>query len=243
MSDNYKYKISVITAVYNAESCISNLIDSLRQQEDQDFEWVVVDGVSTDRTLEILNNVKDLNIQIISEPDFGVYDALNKGINICSGEYYLVAGADDFFFKNAIGDYKKEIEDKYDIFTANVIMGNITIKPSNIPNWLATDKNYISNHALGALIKKDLHEVYGYYSNKFPIVADQYFIQLCALNGVRCKRIDKIVGEFSLQGLSGLDRIGVLTELFRIQLLIGKNKWIHFFIYIYRLIKQLKKQK
>ena len=87
-TNEFDRKVSIITAVYNAENHILNLINSLRQQIDKNFEWVVVDGLSTDSTVKILKNIDDLNITIISEADFGIYDALNKGIKACTGEYY-----------------------------------------------------------------------------------------------------------------------------------------------------------
>ncbi|TXH54102.1 MAG: glycosyltransferase, partial [Bacteroidia bacterium] len=109
--EDFDGKISIITAVYNGADCIHPLIESLRQQTDQNFEWVVVDGLSTDNTLDILKQINDLNIKIISEADFGIYDAFNKGIKACNGEFYLVAGADDVFYPNAIMDYKNTLND------------------------------------------------------------------------------------------------------------------------------------
>jgi len=234
-------KISVITAVYNAEDCIQHLIESLRKQNDQNFEWVVVDGLSTDSTLEILKEIDDLNIKIISEADFGIYDALNKGIKACTGEYYLVAGADDIFFQNAIKDYKAAIEDGVNMVTATIIKNGNEVKAGNGPAWQFGQGAFISNHAIGVLIKKNLHEIYGFYSRKFPISADQLFIQQCALGGIYFRKIDAIIGEFFLEGISSTDHIGALTEFFRIQILLGRNKWIQYIIYILRIFKQLKK--
>ena len=242
MINDHKYKISIITATYNTESCIGDLIESLRMQKDQDFEWVVVDGLSTDHTLEILSQIDDLNIKIISEADFGIYDALNKGVKTCLGEYYLVAGADDIFFPNAITAYKAAIEIGVDMITANVLMGDCVVKPRGYP-WLFGQMAFISNHALGVLIRKELHIIYGYYSNKFPIAADQLFIQKCALAGVNIKTIDQSIGEFQLGGLSSTDRIGALTESFRIALLLGRNKWIQCILYVLMLIKRVNRLK
>jgi len=237
MIDNYKYKISVITAVYNAESCILSLIESLKNQEDKDFEWVVVDGASTDKTLEILKSVTDLNIKIISEPDFGIYDALNKGIKACSGEYYLVAGADDIFFENAIKDYRKYIKNKIDMITAKVVKGNEIAQAGKGKSWQFGQAAFISNHAVGVLINKSLHSKYGWYSRKYPIAADQLFIQSCVLGHAKIHRIDEVVGEFTLNGLSSYDHVGAVTELFRIQVSLGYNKWLQFFIFFLRLFR------
>ncbi len=240
MIEQHNFKISVITAVYNAESCISNLIESLRQQQDQDFEWVVVDGASTDKTLEILKDVKDLNIKIISESDFGIYDALNKGIKACSGEYYLVAGADDIFFKNAIGDYKKSIEEGIEMVTANIKMGDDILEPRNGSSWNYAQFAWVSGHALGLLIKKDLHNQFGYYSRKFPIAADQLFIKTCCQNGVNVKYINNTVGEFGQDGVSSMDIIGSCTESYRIQLMTERSKWFQTILFVVRLIRRIK---
>lgn len=241
MIEQHNFKISVITAVYNAESCISNLIESLRQQQDQDFEWIVVDGASTDKTLEILKDVKNLNIKIISEPDFGIYDALNKGIKACSGEYYLVAGADDIFFPNAIQDYKKSIDNSdVDMITSKIIKDGRKVSAGKGASWRFGQDAFISNHAIGVLIKKDLHNRYGLYSRKYPISADQLFIQKCAFGGVYIKRIDQVTGIFGIEGVSSVDHVGAITEFFRIQIVLGYNKWIQYLLYLLRLFKELR---
>lgn len=239
MLENNKYKISVITATYNAESCIKNLIESLRTQKDKDFEWVVVDGVSTDQTLEILKRITDLNIKIISEPDFGIYDALNKGIKACSGEYYLVAGADDIFYENAIQDYKVGINIKGDLITTKVIKNDNVVGVRKGGAWLFNEAVYISNHSIGVLIRKSLHNNFGFYSRKFPIAADQLFIMQCCENGVKTIQLDSIAGEFGTSGVSSEDKIGTCTEKFRVQLLLGKNKWIQFILFVLKIFKRL----
>lgn len=236
----HQYKISVITAVYNAESCIGELIESLRRQEDPDFEWVVVDGLSTDRTLETLGKVNDLNIRIISEADFGIYDALNKGVKACSGEYYLVAGADDIFFPNAIKDYKAAIRSDIDLITASIVQDKKVSKPEKGPSWRSGQFAWVSAHALGLLIKKELHIRFGYYSRKFPIAADQLFIKTCCQNGANLQKIEAIVGEFGIDGVSSHDAIGTSSEFFRIQILTEKNKWLQYILFMMRLFRRIK---
>ena len=229
-------KISVITAVYNAEDCIQHLIESLRKQNDQNFEWVVVDGLSTDSTLEILKKIDDLNIKIISEVDFGIYDALNKGVKACSGEFYLVAGADDVFFPNAIVDYKKAIEDGVEMVTANIKIGNKTSTlAQGGASWLIGQFKWVTAHSLGLLIKKSLHNKFGFYSRKFPIAADQLFIKLCCQGGVKVKYINILIGEFGTTGVSSEDKMGVCTEFFRVQLLTNENKWVQYIILVIKL--------
>lgn len=239
MLENNKYKISVITATYNSEFCIHNLIESLRAQRYKHFEWVVVDGASTDKTLEILKAVTDLNITIISEPDFGIYDAINKGIKLSSAEYYLVAGADDVFYENAIYDYSVSIDDSIDIVTGIVHKNGHSVCVRKGGAWLFDQCAYITCHSLGTLIKKSLHFEYGFYSRKFPIAADQLFIMQCCENGAKTIQLESIVGSFGTSGVSSEDAIGTCTEKFRVQLLLGKNKWIQFILFALKIFKRL----
>ena len=90
MQNYSNVKLTVITATYNAEKYLPNLIKSLREQTCKDFEWIVADGSSTDRTLELLSEVKDLNLVVSSEPDFGIYDALNRAIKLASDRKSVV---------------------------------------------------------------------------------------------------------------------------------------------------------
>lgn len=227
--------ISVITAVYNAESDIKKLAYSLQTQTDKDFEWIVVDGNSTDNTLKILYEMSDfINMKIISEPDFGIYDAFNKGIKCSSSEFYLVAGSDDYFYPNAIENYKQAIMNEYDLYTASVKMGSRIGKPLG-SSWRYGMLAFISCHSVGVMVRKKLHDKFGYYSNKFPIAADQLFIKNCCQNGVKVKVLDFISGEYGTTGVSATDMFGGCTEMFRVQLLTNENKWIQYFILILKL--------
>lgn len=239
----YKYKISIITATYNAAKTLPNLIKSLQAQYDSDFEWVIADGGSTDATLEILKSVKNLNLVIHSEPDFGIYDALNKGIKSCSGEYYLVLGADDLLFPNGIQDYKNAIDNTADIITAAVKTDAGIYRVKNKSRHLEAMGRFISCHAVGALIKTNLHNELGFYSSKYPIAADQLFILNACNKGAKVKQIPQIVGEYSISGLSGQDTLGYLSEVYRIQVATGQNKYIQTLVYFLKIIKNLHKVK
>jgi glycosyltransferase involved in cell wall biosynthesis len=213
-----QYKISVITATYNAMEHLPNLIECLRNQEDRDFEWVVADGASTDGTLELLQSITDLNIVITSQEDFGIYDALNRGIKVSNGEFYLVMGADDLLYPNGVNDYKDAIEDGVDIITAQIKYKEKIAQPSKKPDWWSGMAHYISGHAVGTIFRKKIHDTLGFYSKNFPICADQYFVISAIKNNFKLSCIENLVGEFNDAGLSGQDKLGTLTELYRIKL-------------------------
>jgi len=90
-------KISIITAVYNRADCVAQAVISVQQQTYLDVEHIVIDGASTDGTLEILKGCLHSNVKLFSEPDAGIYFALNKGFALATGEIIGVMHSDDFY--------------------------------------------------------------------------------------------------------------------------------------------------
>ncbi len=233
--------ISVITATYNAMEHLPALVASLRQQTNKCFEWIVADGVSTDGTLEYLRSISDLDIKIVSASDFGIYDALNRGIKQASGKYYVVAGADDLFYPDAIADFSASLATEPDMVAAGITVGERVVHPGRGPSWLYGMAVYVSGHAVGTLIKRSLHEQFGYYSRKFPITADQLFIKKCGQAGSRIVTTTAVVGEYGTGGFSAEDVVGAHSEFFRVQLLTEKYKSLQLLIYMVRLVRHYSK--
>lgn len=216
--------ISIITATLNAEDKIIPTIKSLENQTDKNFEWIISDGASIDNTVNIIKAVKNLNIKIISEPDFGLYDAINKAIKISCGDYYLVLGAGDLLEPNAIELYRKgACCTKASILSARVYMGKKVKSPNRGKPWLFSAGAYISAHSVGTLIKKSLHDQLGYYSHRFPLGADYLFIKTAIQNGYKFHACDFIAGEFILGGISSTDKISILCDTLRLQIETGEN--------------------
>lgn len=229
--------ISIITATYNAERVLPRLIDSLRAQTIRDFEWVIIDGASTDRTLEIIRGAADVVTVYRSGPDCGIYDALNKALAMATGEYYLVAGADDRLAPDAIENYAKAIDiSDADVITARVIISGRVASRRRGPPWLFGQFAYVAGHSVGTLFKRDLHERFGDYSLRFPLAADQLFIKTVFKGGASWHEADFVAGEFSCEGISSRDVVGALSESFRIQLE-TERKWPQVILYIIRLIR------
>lgn len=229
--------ISVITATYNAMKHLPALVESLRGQTDKDFEWVVADGASSDGTVEYLKSITDLNIKVISQEDFGIYDALNRGIKASSGNFYIVAGADDFLYPNAIATFRSGIERGVDIVTAAIDFGDHISKPKGKMAWFYGQFAYVSGHAVGSIFRKSLHEINGYYSRRFPIAADQYFMLKAIHNGARVIFVDDVVGKHELIGVSACDSLGTITEWYRVQVDVGFNRYIQTLLVLLRIIK------
>jgi glycosyltransferase involved in cell wall biosynthesis len=234
-------QISIITATYNAVGVLPRLIESLILQTDQDFEWVIADGGSLDGTLDLLekNKFQFKKMLVNSSPDFGIYDAMNRGVKISSNKFYVVLGADDELLPNAIEEFKKTLDlIDADLITFNYYV-NQRISRLRWPQWefLYAQFAHVTGHAVGLLIRKSLHEQVGYYSKNFPIAADQLFILTAIHNGAKIYKSDAVIGRFGIDGVSHLDAAGALTEIFRVNLYLGHNYYIQLILLILRLVK------
>ncbi|MBC7694911.1 MAG: glycosyltransferase [Burkholderiales bacterium] len=106
-------KVSIITITYNSESTLIDTIDSVLNQTYRDIEYIIVDGASTDDTISIVHSYKEKITKFISEKDNGLYDALNKGIAMASGDVIGILHSDDFYTSHHI------IENVVNTFQAN----------------------------------------------------------------------------------------------------------------------------
>ena len=116
-------KISIITVTYNCQNTISKTIESVIGQTYKNFEYIVIDGNSNDNTNNIINNYKERITYYISENDHGIYDAINKGIEIAKGEFIIILHSGDIFYNNstieqAVNQIQKNIYT--DIFFSNI---------------------------------------------------------------------------------------------------------------------------
>jgi glycosyltransferase involved in cell wall biosynthesis len=220
--------ISVVTATFNAAALLPRLVASLQAQTDPDFEWVVCDGGSGDETLALLAQAQSSMAQVVvsSQADFGIYDALNRGVRMARGSYYIVLGADDTLEPTAIADYKQAIAASgADLVTARVESnGRIQSARRADRAWLYGQFAHISGHAVGLAIKRSLHDTVGLYSRKYPIAADQWFVMSAVAKGASVSRHDFVAGRFEhALGTSGQDVLGTLVESFRIQVQLGRS--------------------
>ena len=122
-------KISVVTVCYNAVNDIEKTILSVINQTYPNIEYLIIDGGSKDGTMDIVNKYKDKIDVIVSEPDKGIYDAMNKGIGRATGEWINFMNAGDYFYTDSVLDSIKfaSISDN-----VNVIYGDIFLKKSNV---------------------------------------------------------------------------------------------------------------
>lgn len=227
--------ISIITATFNAENFLPNLIESLKKQTDKDFEWVIADGLSTDNTLGLISEINDFKIVISSESDFGIYDAFNRAIKLSTGEFYIAIGADDELEANAIKNFKLHATNDINVVTASILIDKRIYKRSVLPMFISGFRKKITGHSVATAFRKSLHEKYGYYSKKYPIAADFEFMMKLIQNNESIKQVDFVAGKFALGGLSSQDYVGTASEVMRVMVSFGYSTIIQIAIFIFRL--------
>ena len=234
--------IAVITATLNAEKYLPRLIKSLHEQTDGDFEWIVADGNSTDATARLVES-SGLRARLLQGKDFGIYDALNRAVAACSCDYYLVIGADDTLTPNALHDYRAAAHTQSlpDLVAAAYRKREAVHYPHKRLGWLYGMLGVASSHSVGLLIKRDLHTRFGWYSSKFPIAADQLFVKTAITRGASVHRERFVAGEFSVDGTSGTDSLGVISEIFRVQVRTERFALLQYLIFMARLMNYFRK--
>jgi glycosyltransferase involved in cell wall biosynthesis len=233
--------ITIITATLNEQLHLPELINSLEQQTSKNFIWIVADGGSSDGTIELIQqfSLKNDKVLLTSQKDFGIYDAINRAVERVETEFYLVVGADDTLFPDAVHTFEEEIK----IGTADLISAVVLKdgKPSKVrkPRWeaLFSQFAYVHGHAVSLAIRRSLHDRAGFYSSRFPIAADQYFILNAIHLGARVRCVEKVVGSFGSHGVSNSDALGVLSEIMRVNVALGHSLMFQIILLLLRLMK------
>lgn len=170
--------ISIITVCFNEVSSIQKTIDSVVSQNINNIEWIVVDGGSTDGTLEILEKYRSRFTYIISEKDAGIYNAMNKGIALARGEYLLFLNGGDYLADtNTLSQIlSNRLKADFVYGDINIISGSSSkrfVMPSEItPEFLY--RKTIPHQS--TLTKRSLFDKAGLYNEHYKIVADYEFI-------------------------------------------------------------------
>jgi len=200
--------VSIITICLNSDKYIEKTIKSVLEQTYKNIEYIIIDGDSRDKTLDIIRKYEDkINIWI-SESDKGLYDAMNKGIQLASGELIGIINSDDYYLYKTVEEVVKYYLRNPDI---DVFYGNlIIISPSS--ERVGIKKGQISRNAMNrfiitinhptCFIKKNAYLEYGYYDQQAPIGADRDLIMRILRGGGSFFHIDGNLSVFRLGGIT-----------------------------------------
>jgi glycosyltransferase involved in cell wall biosynthesis len=173
-------KISIITVVWNNKETIKDAIDSVLSQTYKDIEYIVVDGASSDGTVEVVQSYGDKINKFISEPDKGLYDAMNKGIELATGDVVGILNSDDFYIdNNVIEKIVKVFEEKQ---VDSVFADLVFVKPDDLEKtvrYYDSSKFNPEKFAYGWMpahptffVKREIYEKYGLFRTDLKIAAD-----------------------------------------------------------------------
>lgn len=209
-------KVTVITVCLNSEATIRQTIESVLQQSYKNIEYIVVDGQSTDKTLEIIReyiSLFDGRMQYISEKDNGIYDAMNKGILRASGDVIGIINSDDWYEKDALEKVAKCFED------ANVeaAYGEIWLIDQNGEREYHTSGSTFPPHP-ATFIKREVYQQYGLFDLNYRIASDRELLLRFIAEGICFRRIDEILANFRRIGISNVNGLECAKETYEIDI-------------------------
>jgi len=206
MKHKENLKFSIITVCRNAADTIEETIKSVISQSYENYEFIIIDGKSSDKTGDIIKKYENYITKYISEKDSGIYDAMNKGVSFAHGDYVFFLNANDVFSKSTV---LEEVAEKISVKNPDIIYGDIlaieddrnqVIKFNKVTDWYLA-QNTICHQA--TFSKKDLFEKYGDYDLKYKIAADyDWLLKMIYRNKISRWYIPLIITKFSMGGIS-----------------------------------------
>lgn len=184
-------KVSIITSCYNREETIRGAIESVLSQDYPDIEYIIIDGASKDNSLSVINEFKDKITTIVSEPDHGMYEAINKGIRMATGDIIGLVHSDDFLFAT---DTISHIVNEFQKTGADFIYGDGMFVDYNntekvVRNWISGNyrlwkvkHGWLPLHPT-CYIRRDTMLKRGLYNETYKIAADSDLLFRYLVNG------------------------------------------------------------
>lgn len=216
-------KVSVVTVCYNSEKTIRRTIESVLTQTYQNIEYIIVDGDSKDQTLSIAREYEkkfEGRMRIISEPDEGIYDAMNKGIRHATGELIGILNSDDDYEKDAVEKIVSCMtEDPYQILYGFVR----TLRDELEITVERQSHNNLRERMIGhpaCFVTKKTYEDFGMYDTMYQSVADyDFMLRMDKIKEVTFIPVDAIIANFRLGGMSASNKAWL--ELLKLQVKYG----------------------
>lgn len=204
--------ITIITATYNAEKYLPAAIQSIREQTYDNIEYIIVDGGSTDSTLDIIKDNESIVDHWISEPDSGIYNAWNKGVRLSHGDWIAFLGADDRYLESAISQYVTLILDcnapppQYISSRVNLILGSTVLRTIGEKWKWPTFCRYMNVAHVGSLHHRSLFERYGSFDESYRASGDYEFL-LRPRSNLVASYLNEITVSMNVEGISNTNKI------------------------------------
>lgn len=204
-------KVSIITVVYNNKDTIKDAIESVLNQTYKNIEYIIIDGASNDGTVDIIKSYGDNIDKFVSEPDKGIYDAMNKGIKLATGDIIGILNSDDFYTDEYVIEKIVKIfkEKKVDSIFADLVY----VKPENLNKIVRYyDSSYFdpSKFVYGWMpahptffVKAWVYEKYGYFKTDYKIAADfELLVRFLAKYKISYYYLNEVIVKMRIGGVS-----------------------------------------
>jgi glycosyltransferase involved in cell wall biosynthesis len=234
-------KVSIITVCFNSIDTLKKTIDSVRNQTYSDIEYIVIDGASTDGTVQLLMENKNYITKLVSEPDNGLYDAMNKGIKLSTGNIVGILNSDDIFYSNSVIEevVAFHVSENIQASIGDIIQCDTLGKVKRVfssKNWTPSKlvRGFMPPHP-SIFFKRDLFTSLGNYSIEFKIGADyelitRYFLK----NGISWKYSGITTTSMLIGGLSssGFSSYFIISNEIKKALKLNKISFFAFNIHV-----------
>ena len=200
------YRLSIITINYNNAEGLKKTLQSVINQSCNDFEYIVIDGNSNDGSKEIISQYSKNITHFVSEKDSGIYNAMNKGIKIATGEYFLFLNSGDELENEKVVEKSLSSLAFFDL-----ISGNMIYSTDGIPKTLFTPPNEVNLayflHSFlphpSTFIKKELFQNIGLYNENLKVISDwEFFLKAVVIHQAKYNHLDEVISNFDNSGIS-----------------------------------------
>lgn len=211
INKNVLFKYSIITVTYNCAETVERTIKSVLGQQNSLYEYLVIDGDSTDGTVDIIDGYRDRLDYYISEPDEGIYDAMNKALKHVSGDFVIFLNGDDYFIsRSVLSNISKWITEDGVIVIGRVKYGEKLSECYSNQCFKSPFFNIFYPHQ-ATFVPRKIYEEIGGFDEDYKVSADFEWICRAMYKGYKIKWIDEIVSVYSLGGRSNSLQ-GVIDE-------------------------------
>lgn len=203
--------VTIVSVTFNASKTIEETIISVISQTVKDFEFIVIDGGSTDGTLEIIYSYRNFISKIISENDFGIYDAMNKGILNSNSDFIFFLNSGDVLFPDTI----EKFYNISNIFDQDIIYGNVSTKDKDQVIYFAEEINHMNMELpfchQGVFVKSKLMKE-NLFNYNYKIASDYDFFLKQYIGNRKFLKTNILISQIDLNGISNVNTYLAVKE-------------------------------
>lgn len=232
-SDHDTPLISIVTIIFNGEKTLEQTIQSVLNQTYNNIEYIIVDGGSTDGTIDILRKYDNKIAYWMSEPDKGIGDAFNKGITTSTGEIIGLINADDWYSAKGVETVMNEYLKKgQHIYHAKLQYWNSDMKPYYV--FSGDDEKILKRGTINhptVFVPKKIYEEIGLFNINFKNAVDYEWLIRAKLKGIKFHYIDQVIANMRLEGNSDIKWFNNYIEIFRARKIHGMNAITNLYLF------------